>query len=497
MLRLLTWGLVALAAGAQAAIPLAVSPSHLDPGTPFSGRPGVKPFTLRLGHDTASVCNSSTPGTSGFIASKDRLGGKSSIFFWFFESKHDPTSDPVILWMTGGPGASSVGYGHLMELGPCRIAPEGGYTVDNPFGWNANATLLFVDQPVGVGYSRGEHSSQGLHDASTTMDQFLRQFMMAFPDLADRDFYIAGESYGGSWVPALATTILQSQSNTTNDAAPIQVQGEGRGVAPASDDPDSSPRINLKGVMIGNGLIRRSIQNIGFFETVCNGPDSLFNTSQCLQWAPRAMWCEENLGICETDGMKSAVCKEAETRCSAISRVVVEDMHRNPYDFRQECYDPTACYPEMQHIDEYLNRADVKQALGVPKELPFLGISFDVLEQWERVGDLWRASDSYVNYLLKSGIRVLIYVGDKDLYCNSAGMRLLVDRGLSWDGQPFIRFRELMPWYVGTKAVGRWKSYEPLTYAEISDAGHLSPFDKPEEALTLINAWIQGGLPSS
>lgn len=101
MLRLLTWGLVALAAGAQAAIPLAVSPSHLDPGTPFSGRPGVKPFTLRLGHDTASVCNSSTPGTSGFIASKDRLGGKSSIFFWFFESKHDPTSDPVILWMTG------------------------------------------------------------------------------------------------------------------------------------------------------------------------------------------------------------------------------------------------------------------------------------------------------------------------------------------------------------------------------------------------------------
>lgn len=38
-----------------------------------------------------------------------------------------------------------MGYGHLMELGPCRIAPEGGYTVDNPFGWNANATLLFVE----------------------------------------------------------------------------------------------------------------------------------------------------------------------------------------------------------------------------------------------------------------------------------------------------------------------------------------------------------------
>ncbi|EEU37461.1 uncharacterized protein NECHADRAFT_86308 [Fusarium vanettenii 77-13-4] len=443
MLRLLTWGLVGLVARAHAAIPLVASPSHVNLDTPFSGRPGVEPFTLRLGHDTASVCNSSTPGTSGYITSKDTQGGKSSIFFWFFESKHDPKSDPVILWMTGY--GVHLFYHRLAEL-QLTVAPEGGYTVDNPFGWNANATLLFVDQPVGVGYSRGEHSSQGLQDASTTMDQFLRQFMVAFPDLAGRDFYIAGESYGGSWVPALATTILQSQSNTTDDAEPIQVQGQDRGVDPASHDPDNSLRINLKGVMIGNGLIRRSIQNIGFFETVCAGPDSLFNTSQCLQWAPRAMWCEENLVICETEGMKSPACKEAETKCSAIGSVVVEDMHRNPYDFRQECYDPAACYAEMQHIDEYLNRSDIKKALGVSEELPFVGISFDVLGQWEKVGDLWRSSDKYVNYLLKSGIRVLIYVGDKDLYCNSAGMRLLVDRGLNWDGQPFIRFRDLMPW---------------------------------------------------
>lgn len=44
-----------------------------------------------------------------------------------------------------GPGASSAGYGNLMELGPCRIAPEGGYTIDNPHGWNTNATLIFVE----------------------------------------------------------------------------------------------------------------------------------------------------------------------------------------------------------------------------------------------------------------------------------------------------------------------------------------------------------------
>jgi cathepsin A (carboxypeptidase C) len=64
----------------------------------FSGHSGVPDFTLRLGSDTARVCNSSTPGTSGLIETKT---DESSIFFWAYESKNDPKRDPVILWMTG------------------------------------------------------------------------------------------------------------------------------------------------------------------------------------------------------------------------------------------------------------------------------------------------------------------------------------------------------------------------------------------------------------
>ncbi|OJJ01952.1 hypothetical protein ASPVEDRAFT_83473 [Aspergillus versicolor CBS 583.65] len=461
--------------------------------TEFGKQADTPSFLLRLGPDTASVCNSSTPGTAGSIISEDGHGGTSSMFFWFFESKNDPSSDPLILWMTGGPGASSVGYGNLMELGPCRIATEGGNTVPNEFGWNANATVLFVDQPVGVGYSRGEHIPHGLAESSIAMHRFLRQFMTAFPDLAERDFYIAGESYGGSWVPALARTILQSQNGGREE--PLKVQDPS--YSSSSIASFQTPTISLKGIMIGNGLIRRSFQNIGFFETVCSGPDSVFNSSECRDWAPRAMWCERELGICESDGMMSPPCKAAEDKCAAICRVVVEEKHRNPYDLRLECHDPATCYTEMQRIDEYLNQDSVKEALGVPVSDKFQGISLDIFEEWERLGDLWRASDAYVNYLLESDIRVLIYVGDKDLYCNAAGMRQLVDHGLDWHGQPFIRFRELIPWYVETNVAGRWKAYEPLTYLEIADAGHLAPFDKPLESLTLINAWIWGSMPVS
>ncbi|KAJ3537624.1 hypothetical protein NM208_g6237 [Fusarium decemcellulare] len=159
------------------------------------------------------------------------------------------------------------------------------------------------------------------------------------------------------------------------------------------------------------------------------------------------------------------------------------------------CGDYEFCYPELDHINAYLNRTDVKVALGVNENATYYPVSYEIFEQWEKVGDLWKSSDSYINYLLASNLRVLIYVGDKDWYCHPAGMRRLVNEGLAWQGHPFFRFRELMPWYAGVKAAGRWKSHEPLTYAEIADAGHLAPFDKPEESLTLLNSWIRGSLP--
>lgn len=66
------------------------------------------------------------------------------LFFWMAESRNDPVNDPVVLWMSGGPGASSVGYGMLSELGPCQIDGPNS-TKANPYGWNEQANVLFVE----------------------------------------------------------------------------------------------------------------------------------------------------------------------------------------------------------------------------------------------------------------------------------------------------------------------------------------------------------------
>jgi cathepsin A (carboxypeptidase C) len=67
------------------------------------------------------------------------------MFFWFFESRNDPVNDPVIVWMNGGPGASSL-LGLLFELGPCKVFENATGTELNPFSWNSNASIIFLDQ---------------------------------------------------------------------------------------------------------------------------------------------------------------------------------------------------------------------------------------------------------------------------------------------------------------------------------------------------------------
>mmetsp|Transcript_17565 Transcript_17565/g.38420 ORF Transcript_17565/g.38420 Transcript_17565/m.38420 type:complete len:232 (-) Transcript_17565:878-1573(-) len=95
-------------------------------------------------------------------------------FFWFFESRNDPKNDPVLLWMTGGPGCSS-GVALFMENGPCKVNEDGTDTKLNPYSWNRNASIIFIDQPAGTGFSYGTHD----HDEKTVgndMYLFLTEF---------------------------------------------------------------------------------------------------------------------------------------------------------------------------------------------------------------------------------------------------------------------------------------------------------------------------------
>ena len=103
-------------------------------------------------------------------------------FYWFFESRNDPENDPVVLWLNGGPGCSS-SLGLLFELGPSFIDVRG-KPVYNPYSWNLNASVIFLDQPVGVGYSyTGGDDVLDTPSAARDFYVFMELFFQKFPSL--------------------------------------------------------------------------------------------------------------------------------------------------------------------------------------------------------------------------------------------------------------------------------------------------------------------------
>jgi len=143
-----------------------------------------------------TLCNAHSKQYTGWLD----VGSK-HLFFWYFESQNKPSEDPLLLWLTGGPGGSGM-IGLMQELGPCVINEYGNGTVYNGYGWSKNANIIFVDQPAGVGFSyldEGMPLPATSFTAAKDMHHFLQLFTSdVFPDLKEREFHITGESYAVS-----------------------------------------------------------------------------------------------------------------------------------------------------------------------------------------------------------------------------------------------------------------------------------------------------------
>jgi serine carboxypeptidase-like clade II len=134
---------------------------------------------------------------------------------------------PLLLWLNGGPGCSSLGYGAMEELGPFRVMSDGKTLYRNPCAWNRAANVLFLESPAGVGFSysntTADYSRAGDNKTADDSLAFLLGWLERFPEYKGREFYIAGESYAGHYVPQLAHAILRHAAG--KDASPINFKG--------------------------------------------------------------------------------------------------------------------------------------------------------------------------------------------------------------------------------------------------------------------------------
>jgi len=170
------------------------------------------------------------------------IDASDDIFYWWFESRNAPDTDPLVLWLTGGPGCASE-VALFFENGPYMFGADKKTLNGNAFSWNNKANLLYVDQPVGTGFSHAGilHAKDQYgrpvvneDEVAENMATFLIKFIEKYPKFEGRDFFITGESYAGHYIPAISHNFIFKNKDKL--------------------------KLNFKGMAIGNGLVSPLIQ---------------------------------------------------------------------------------------------------------------------------------------------------------------------------------------------------------------------------------------------
>ncbi|GLT39688.1 hypothetical protein SLA2020_138660 [Shorea laevis] len=398
----------------------------------------------------------------GGYVTVDESAGR-AMFYYFVEAQHSNDSLPLLLWLNGGPGCSSLGYGAMEELGPFRVNSEGKTLYRNRFSWNKAANVLFLESPAGVGFSYSNRTSdyQNSGDRRTAEDNyvFLVNWLERFPEYKDREFYIAGESYGGHYVPQLAHTILNHNKKANKTI------------------------INLKGIIIGNAVINDQTDTEGMYDYFHShaliSDEVAFTIKKSCDFSPNATslsrFCSAALDKAEETFQDLDIYNIYAPLCTQEN---LTSRPQKPLGIFDPCSD--------NYVSAYLNRPDVQEALHAN----VTGLKFD----WQPCSDVlgnWQDSPSTVIPLLKefmaAGLRVWVYSGDID------GRVPVTSTRSSINVMKLPVKTAWHPWFLKGEVGGYTQVYGgDLTFATVRGAGHEVPSYQPRRALSVIKHFLAG-----
>eukprot|EP01100_Stratorugosa_tubuloviscum_P011253 TRINITY_DN49_c0_g1_i1.p1 TRINITY_DN49_c0_g1~~TRINITY_DN49_c0_g1_i1.p1 ORF type:complete len:439 (-),score=223.98 TRINITY_DN49_c0_g1_i1:129-1445(-) len=385
-----------------------------------------------------------------------------NLFYWFFESRSNPSTDPFLIWMTGGPGCSSL-TALFYENGPCTINSNL-TTSNNPYSWNSNANVLWIDQPTGTGYSYGLPLVKGEAEVAEDMYDFLQTFLNKHPEYRSNPFYITGESYGGHYVPSVGGRVVTGNRNK------------------------DGPLINLKGIAIGNGLTNPEIQ-YQWYATMAynNSVGPIVSERVYKQMVDATPKCIDMITDCN-NGFESK-CQQAQTYCNLQLVTPVDQTGINIYDIREQCEVPPLCY-DFSLVDKFVTQPSVRAYLGVGNNKWHGECNNIVNAQFS--SDWMKQCQQDVALVLEEG-SALIYAGEDDYICNWMGNKAWTIQ-LDWPGNAAFNKAVDHPYVVQGLEAGIARSASNFTFLQVHSAGHMVPMDQPFNSLAMINNFIFGGI---
>ncbi|KAF2437304.1 alpha/beta-hydrolase [Karstenula rhodostoma CBS 690.94] len=409
-----------------------------------------------------------------------------NLFFWHYENRHIANRQRTVIWLNGGPGCSSMD-GALMEIGPYRVR-EGGKLEYNNGSWDEFANLLFVDQPVGTGFSYVNTDSylSELDQMAGQFMVFLEKWFALFPEYEQDDLYIAGESYAGQHIPYIARAILNRNKNSQKH------------------------QWALNGVLIGNGWISPVDHYLSYLPFAYQSGLLRADSPEAKRVESLQSKCLEVLNEGASDHVDNAACESVMTTILQETKIQGGDPRQecvNMYDIRLR--DDGSCGmnwpPDLSTVTPWLRQADVIAALH---------INSDKKTGWTEcngaVSSHFRAKNSKpsIQFLpeLLSQINIVLFSGDQDLICNHIGTESLID-GMTWNGGKGFEISQGVEapkrdWVFEGEPAGTYREARNLTYVVFYNSSHMVPFDYPRRTRDMLDRFIGvdisavGGAPS-
>jgi carboxypeptidase C (cathepsin A) len=416
------------------------------------------------------------------------------LHYWFIESEGNPASDPVLLWLNGGPGSSSL-VGLLTENGQLQTNDDsinnksGNITlIYNPYSWSQHANVLYLEQPKGVGFSyctQGTECVNTDESVGTEAADFLERWFAAFSEYKSNDFYITGESYAGIYIPEIMQEL------------------DKRGTLP-----------NLKGAAIGDGCWGNDVGTCSFESYMADRISVEFYYGHGM--LPQTLYPRLKAACKNFTGPESAECHallaEMDASIGSFDIYQVYDTcgtdqvtqltHRDIYRILREARTVNTTGNQVYRTHPQLTGALNDYTCGAEK----------VMEQWLAQPEVQtalhvsrRGSQSYrrtaadlrpVYKDLAQKYRMLIYSGNVDACVPYWGSE-------EWTRELGFELKQAWrPWHSGSRDEPNQKNIlagyvttytagsQEFTFLTVHGAGHLVPQHKPVQALTMLTRFL-------
>ncbi|KAH8833996.1 alpha/beta-hydrolase [Flagelloscypha sp. PMI_526] len=404
------------------------------------------------------------PSWSGLLPISNKTGETRKLFFWFFPPGPDGSLDDLIFWTNGGPGCSSM-EGFLQENGPITWSWGTAKPTQNEYSWTNLSSVLWVEQPVGTGFSQGEPNIKDENDLAEQLVGFLNQFLEVFGELNGKKLYLTGESYAGYYVPYIANYIYEN--------------------------PKALPGLDLQGIWIADpslsyDLVQEEIPAYDFM--IANEAQFALSEAEKAKFKKQAKDCGY-LGY--IDKYVKYPPQEIKDGCDIWSDIFEATLEVNPafniyrisdvYPILWDVLGFPGSFPDEQTHPLYFDRADVKAAIHAPNTTWLECSDVDVFPN----GDTSPPSAlSVLPNVIEKSKRTVIIHGLADYVLIALGSRIVL-QNMTWHGQQgFHNAPVADSFHVdGMGSQGTVQTERGLSYFEVKLSGHMIPQFVPKAGL--------------